>query len=123
MARSTDAENASAGRLVVNRSTSLVGRSVMPCSRMAPEPARAKSSASMTPRINWVAVRRCSSGLDIVGASEFREPCLPQGSAALRQPQITPCAQENATIQEMFLLSCASLPDEGAVGLLHTIPG
>ena len=58
---------------------------------------------------------------DIVGATEFREPCLPQGSAALRQPQHSPGTKEQVPIQQVLLLCSGPLPDESAVGFLHAI--
>lgn len=48
MRLSTALGNRVAACMTVKRSMSLVGRCVIPCSRIAPEPARAKSASART---------------------------------------------------------------------------
>lgn len=55
---STAALNSVTSWLAVNRSTSSVGRSIMPCSRIAPEPAKAKPSTPARAILATSAARR-----------------------------------------------------------------
>ena len=58
--RSTARPNAAGSGSAVNRSTSSVGRSMIPCSRMAPDPASTKP-ASLTPTSAIRVTSRCAS--------------------------------------------------------------